>query len=98
MNLEAATVVEDGLARAQRTCVRSGASTAPLTASGATNAELDALARDLKIPNYVRCRIKDEVRGQTATACEFGIVNLQNTDQAGELGTLHQRTHQKLAY
>jgi hypothetical protein len=50
---------------------------------GATNAELNALARDLKIPNYVRCRMKDELRGQTATACECGIVNLQNTDQAG---------------
>lgn len=71
MAFEGATAVDANLARAQ-----------PLAASGATNMELDALARDLKITNYSSCRIKNDLRGQTAAATECGIVNLQNMDQA----------------
>ena len=66
---------------------------------GATNAELDALARDLKIPNYEPCRMKDELRGQTVAACECGIVNLQNTDQVGSHWVLYfNDSTRKLAY
>lgn len=47
-----------------------------------TNEELDNLAKKLKIPNYVNCRMKNELTNKIKDK-ECGIVNFQNSNQNG---------------
>lgn len=66
---------------------------------GSTNTELNALARDLKILNYIKCRRNNELFGQTVAPSECYIINLQNSDQAGFNLVLYFVDHtRKLAF
>jgi hypothetical protein len=48
-----------------------------------TTLELDLLEKQLQIPYYVPCRMKDELINKTVGENECGIVNLENSDQNG---------------
>lgn len=56
-------------------------SAATLSVYCCRNTELDAIGAELKIPNSVPYRIKDQIRGLTASTCERSILNLQNSDE-----------------
>lgn len=46
-----------------------------------TNFELDSLAIELQIPNYVPAKIKDKLVNKTCLDNKCSIVNLENLDQ-----------------
>lgn len=49
---------------------------------GSTNLEFDLLAKELNFPNYVSCKMLDQLIGKCVGEYKFCIIHLQNSNKA----------------